>query len=1014
MSREIEQLGQKKAAIAQLEGIMSGKMAPTIKMVKQQVTSLRNELQNMSASAPGYAAKFKAFEQASNKLKEMEGNMKGVKKSMDSAAGSSFFSKIKEGFLGGLGIGGGIAMFQQAVGFVRNFIADAKKMAFEMEGVENAFNRLNRPDLLDNLRTATKGTVSDLNLMKRAVQADQLGISLDKLPEMLDFARRRAKDTGQEVDYLVDSIVLGLGRKSVLILDNLGISSVELQKEFAKTGDYAQAAFNVIQRGATASGKDIDTLYEKQQRLNAIIANNQAKVGEGINFISGLFQSVLADLVSEGDYALTKEFIKNAKEAGKIKKEELAINAAANNIYEQNFKKLTDNIVAADKDGRDRIRKQATETRDRLLNGAKLQYGAESKEYERLQQSIQKAYDKTLQFMTENPLKLETISTKQLSQLTKEDLETLKQQGETAMGSMTVDDPKRGITLEKIAAIDKLLAKFQNVKGGEKAEASLAKHQAALLREFEDLQAEVATITQNETEKLTAEQEKQLTAVTNKYLALAEKAKEYKITLAGLTGLQEQEITALQEKFAKERAEQEYSLQMKNLGEYHAREKQALLQRLADKEITEQEYFTLSLEMEADHLNERLTVANDYAADAEQAEKDAQALRTQALQEGVDERNRLEKQGYRDRMAALELNVLTSRKGSKDELNARKAVLQEQFEQETAHMDKTSAEFLLKQEQHNQSVADMDRQHLMDKVQMYMDAFQQLYQAFGDFMRLQQQASEAALKKELYRIDKEKTHYDKLLEEKKISQEVYNEKTAELEEQKRAKEQEHAKKAFEQEKKAKIIAIQMSAAQAIMGVWAQNPNPIYGGIMTAVIAGIAVAQSGIVANQEFPEYAKGGLLEGAGHSEGGIAMIDSRTGRKVGEAEGGEPVLSRATYANNRELVDQLLYSSMHQGGRRLPDWMFSRPAPIRSDAYAPARTFMRDGGMVGGPLNPRGGDLSTGNGIDMASLDKFVRAVERFDEITKNGIKAKVYNNEVQDMNDELNRIKGRSRMAG
>src|SRR5690606_14702252 len=88
----------------------------------------------------------------------------------------------------------------------------------------------------------------ELNLMKRAVQGSNFDISLQSLPKLLEFAAVRAQQTGQSVDYLVDSIVTGIGRKSPLILDNLGISASQLREEMngvslasASVGEVAEA-----------------------------------------------------------------------------------------------------------------------------------------------------------------------------------------------------------------------------------------------------------------------------------------------------------------------------------------------------------------------------------------------------------------------------------------------------------------------------------------------------------------------------------------------------------------------------------------------------------------------------------------------------------------------------------------------------------------------------------------------------------------------------------------------------
>jgi len=142
---------------------------------------------------------------------------------------------------------------------VTNFVAEGIKLSAQIEGVSQAFKNLNQPNLLQNLRTATRGTVTDLELMRKAVQARNFKIPLNQLATYFEFATKRAIQTGESVDYLVDSIITGIGRKSVLVMDNLGISAVELQKEIAKVGDFGIASGNIIERELTSMGDVADT-----------------------------------------------------------------------------------------------------------------------------------------------------------------------------------------------------------------------------------------------------------------------------------------------------------------------------------------------------------------------------------------------------------------------------------------------------------------------------------------------------------------------------------------------------------------------------------------------------------------------------------------------------------------------------------------------------------------------------------------------------------------------------------
>lgn len=160
----------------------------------------------------------------------------------------------------------------------------------ELEGVRVAFNRLNDPTLLDELRKATKNTTSDLQLMQSAVSAEKFGLSVSALPKLLEYARRVAKDTGQSVDYLVDSIVTGIGRKSPLILDNLGISATDLKEalggvtmEAASVGQVTEAVAKIAQRELQKMGADTNTLAESWAQVRTSVSNSLARIGEVIN-----------------------------------------------------------------------------------------------------------------------------------------------------------------------------------------------------------------------------------------------------------------------------------------------------------------------------------------------------------------------------------------------------------------------------------------------------------------------------------------------------------------------------------------------------------------------------------------------------------------------------------------------------------------------------------------------------------------------------------------------------------
>lgn len=172
-------------------------------------------------------------------------------------------------FKGVVGKIGGAIAGAFTVDKIVQFTKEAYKLAGQAQGVYNAFSRLNRPGLLNDLKEATRGTTDELQLMQTAVRANNFKIPLDQLATYLRFATDRAIETGESVDYLVNSLVLGIGRKSPLILDNLSISTVRLREELAKTGDMAKAVGNIIEEEMKKGGDAIETSAVKVQRLSA-------------------------------------------------------------------------------------------------------------------------------------------------------------------------------------------------------------------------------------------------------------------------------------------------------------------------------------------------------------------------------------------------------------------------------------------------------------------------------------------------------------------------------------------------------------------------------------------------------------------------------------------------------------------------------------------------------------------------------------------------------------------------
>ena len=223
----------------------------------------------------------KAMAQSLTQLQQRIRETKEEMKGLESGGGLFGGGKLD----GMLQVFGGNVMTKvagMATGLVTE-MGDAVKQGIELarqgEGIRIAFERLGRGDILDGLREATHGTVTDLELMKAAVKFNDFKLPVEELGTMLAFAQQKAKDTGQSVDYMVDSIVTGLGRKSLMILDNLGLSATEIKERMKETGDMTKAVGAIIRDQMAKAGDYVETAADRAAQANVSLQNKMEELG---------------------------------------------------------------------------------------------------------------------------------------------------------------------------------------------------------------------------------------------------------------------------------------------------------------------------------------------------------------------------------------------------------------------------------------------------------------------------------------------------------------------------------------------------------------------------------------------------------------------------------------------------------------------------------------------------------------------------------------------------------------
>lgn len=175
---------------------------------------------------------------------------------------------------------GGIIGASFAVSQIQQFASEALDLAMKAEGIETAFERVGNAANMQQLRQAVQGTVSDLELMRQAVTAQKLGIPIQEFTKYLGFAKKQANEMGESVDYMVASIVKGVGRESTMILDNLGISAKAVQEELKKGGTFAEAVGRIIQQEMGGANGTLLTTQDRLLQQRAALENIKTELGQ--------------------------------------------------------------------------------------------------------------------------------------------------------------------------------------------------------------------------------------------------------------------------------------------------------------------------------------------------------------------------------------------------------------------------------------------------------------------------------------------------------------------------------------------------------------------------------------------------------------------------------------------------------------------------------------------------------------------------------------------------------------
>ena len=191
---------------------------------------------------------------------------------------------------------------------VARFTVESAKLAGQFQSQQTGLNNLaasfgqSGSEIQASIQSASKGTISGLQAIQSANQALLLGVA--KTPEEFDKLTRVALTLGRTMGLTatqsIEQFTTALGRRSLLILDNFGISAkavnAEVERiaqvdfgransqlnEAQKNAVFMSAALKVAGDAASAIGEDAGKASEAFERFAATSENLQITFGETI------------------------------------------------------------------------------------------------------------------------------------------------------------------------------------------------------------------------------------------------------------------------------------------------------------------------------------------------------------------------------------------------------------------------------------------------------------------------------------------------------------------------------------------------------------------------------------------------------------------------------------------------------------------------------------------------------------------------------------------------------------
>ncbi len=991
MVKEISKLNDTKNQIAAVQKQIDAGLKPSFNQLQALVAKTRAELRKMSESDPGFAAKVKDLNKYSTELNRLGTQIGAVKKESGG---------LKDAFKEMLPVIGWAAAGAAVVGFFKGAIDEALEADKITQQFINTLDKAGRSDAFDRLADSADAMAQRfsfldnddiVNVFDKLITYGKLTeAQIQKLtPVIINFAAKSHTSLDQAATTIIKALS-GSGRE----LEEYGVKITRTQTDAERLSLIMNDLGDKVNGAAEAFGQSTQGKIQETQQA---IKNLKEEVGtnllpllrRSLEGVEALIEGVKDFFKTSGD--LARERMEGlAKIPGELA-QHIATEMGAKSLPEQ--QKLADSYkaiyIASQKALSDFLKssnRDNKQERDRLL--------AQQEQDEKIYIATQRTLADSI--ATDKKNKANQDKADADANLKKAE-EARKKAEQELKASLSRADAYRKQALDAIAKANQ--NEIQLLKDKYKTEAddqtkSLAERFAAITA-YNDAGLKLISTTtagqqaalDNEiaNDKKNAKSKEELAAIEQLRVAKqAEIEKQNALAVSNFKIEVSQKYTQV--------AEQEFKKQTDLIDKNYQHQKEVADQLAKDQ----------ANNISIDTNNQLLALDKAFQDGKIKNLVDYQKRRDAIVQAG------------HQRELQQQLKQLETIQGFLKFYGYKNSEIDKQVAEKKVEISNNATQTIAK----NDEAA---LQKKLDFAKSIIDGLQQVVGIINLINQAKDQQDQAELADNQKRLDENTKKLDRELAKNLISQKEYDRQLKAMQDKKAKEDAVIKKKEFERNKQAQLIEATMNGANAVLAALATKPFLPLGPIMAALAGAMAAAQIAIIASQKAPQFAKGGLFDGPSHSQGGMPVINPRTGKKVAEIEGGEPILSKKTYANNREIINQLLHASMYGNGARITPYWQQRSAyqPINYSGITRSMervNYFAKGGIMPGLGNDTPDVSSTQKTLDdikssidnnTAVISALIPVIEKYNDKADQPVKAYTLLSDANAAQETLDRIK-------